>query len=189
VDTAGQLSLRTMGVSKEVARDSEAYVPARPANIRRAIRAAGIAAYADYTFVDMGSGKGRALLVAAEFPFREVIGVEFAELAHQQALENIERLRSGHTRCQSVRSTHANAMEFDFPDADLVLYFFNPFGPETMQRVLDNLVASLKQSPRRTILILLWPRCGELVERLPGAHLLSGNRRHQVFELKVLATD
>jgi SAM-dependent methyltransferase len=184
VDTAAHLSLRKMGVADEVLRDSEAYVPARPVNIRRAILAAGIQEYAGYTFVDLGSGKGRALFVAAEFPFREVVGVEFSEVVHQQALANIGRLKARYKRGPAIRSMHGNAMEFDFPDEDLVLYFFNPFGPETMQHILDNLVDSLKQHPRQAILILLWPRCGYLVEQLPGAHLLSATRRHQVFALR-----
>ena len=30
----------------------------------------------DYTFLDIGAGKGRAVLLASEFPFRQIIGVE-----------------------------------------------------------------------------------------------------------------
>ncbi len=60
-------------------------------------------------FVDFGSGKGRALLVAADFAFRRIIGVEFSEELHRIAETNL-RVYRGHTqRCFDLSSVHARA--------------------------------------------------------------------------------
>ena len=78
VRTMGDVALREAGIADADRADSELYVPARPANIREALRAAPVRDVSQYTFVDFGSGRGRALFVAAEMPFRRVVGVEFS---------------------------------------------------------------------------------------------------------------
>ena len=44
-----------------------------------------------YGFVDVGAGKGRALLLAAELPFRKIIGVELNEELTRIAQKNVAR--------------------------------------------------------------------------------------------------
>ena len=60
------------------------YLPVRPAVARQAIARLPIQNHADYAFVDLGSGKGRMLLVAADYPFRAIHGIEFALELHRQ---------------------------------------------------------------------------------------------------------
>lgn len=184
VHTLGYVSLQSAGVSVEETRDSELYCPARPANIRRALLETGIQNVSNYTFVDFGSGKGRALFVAAELPFEEVIGAELSSVLHEQALANIHRFRRWGRGCTRVASVQVNARDFLFPDKKLVLYFFNPFGVDTMQYVLNNLQSSLERDPRHVVIVLLWPRCGDLVAGMKGMRLLRDTRRHQIFEFQ-----
>ncbi len=47
--------------------------------------------YRQFVFVDFGFGKGTALLLATEFPFKRIIGVEFSPELHRIAEENIKR--------------------------------------------------------------------------------------------------
>lgn len=182
VRTLGNVSLRQAGIAPGEIKDSELYVPARPANIRQALRETGIDDHACYHYVDLGSGKGRTLFVAAELPFRDITGVEFSWALHEQARANIRSFRWWKRRCTQLRSLHMNAKDFIFPDGRLVLYLFNPFGAETMQCVLDQLDASLRKQPRHAIVVLLWPKCGEQVARVFGMHLRCETRRHQIFE-------
>ena len=182
VRTSGDVPLRKAGIAANEEADSELYVPARPAHIREALRAAPIADASRYTFVDIGSGKGRTLFVAAEQPFRRVIGVEFSAALHAQACRNAKTFRFRRQDESRVEPLHQNAMEFAFPDGPLVLYLFNPFGPATMQVVLDHLAASLQRNPRHTIVILLWPRCGDQVARLPGMKEVCSTQQHAVFQ-------
>src|SRR5215469_11495850 len=76
--------VKTSRVVGEV-RDSLMYTPVRAGNAREAIEDLPIDDFANYTFIDIGSGKGRMLFVAAEYPFEKVIGVEFAVDLHEIA--------------------------------------------------------------------------------------------------------
>ncbi len=179
VRTAGAVSLPRAGISRSEAPDSEWYVPARPSHIREALKAAPVQDVSNYTYIDLGSGKGRTLFVAAEFPFRRIVGVELSRRLHQAACANI---RSFRPRGRVIESIHANAADFELPPEPLVLYLFNPFGATTMQRFLDNLADSMHPQPRHLVVILLWPRCGDQVERVPGARAVCANKRMQIFE-------
>ena len=98
--------------------------------------------YNRYSFIDFGSGKGRVLLLASEFPFISVEGVEFSRELHAIASRNILRYRRGHIRCRAVKSVLMNATEYELPPLPVVLYFFNPFtGP-----VLSCVVAKIRHS-------------------------------------------
>lgn len=178
VRTSGNVALVSAGIAGPDQRDSELYQPARPAHVREALRAIPVRDLSAYTYIDLGSGKGRTLFVAAEFSFPRILGVEFAPTLHRQACENIRTFR-GHRR--SIESICQNVADFRFPDDPLVLYMFNPFGAATMQLVLDHLECSLEQSPRQVFIVLLWPRCDEQVGRMPGIQLKFQNRYVQIL--------
>ena len=81
-----------------------------------------------------------------------------------------------------IESVLADAGEFQFPAGDLVIYLFNPFGAETMGRVLGNLARCLAETPRHVVVVLLWPEHGAMVAALPGMRRVRGTRRHEVYE-------
>ena len=170
VRTAGNMTLRRAGIARPA--DSEFYMPARPWQVRYALATAVPAATAHaYAYVDLGSGKGRSLFVAAEWPFREVVGVEFSPLLHERAVANVATYRHRGRRCGPIRPVHADAADFAFPDGPLVVYLFNPFGADTTRRVFANLAASLQRQPRHAVVVLLWPRQGDVVAAVPGMQL------------------
>ncbi len=186
VRTSGDVSLQRAGVAPGAERDSEHYVPARPAHIREALQDVPIRDLSPYSYIDLGSGKGRTLFVAAEFPFRRITGVELSAVLHRQACANIESFRYGKKGTRPIQSICADAVEFAFPQEPLVLYLFNPFGRSTMQRVLNTLQASLESKPRHVVVVLLWPRCGDQVERIHGMCLVCTAPHHQIFEVNAI---
>ncbi len=139
-----------------------------------------------YSYVDLGCGKGRSLFVAAELPFRQIIGVELSSLLQVQCAVNIRSFRFWKRGCREIRSLHQNAKDFVFPEGDLVLYLFNPFGSATMQQVLDNLDRSRRRHPCHVIVILLWPKCGDQVAALEGMQLRRTTTQYQIFEAPAL---
>ena len=102
-------------------------------------------------------------------------------MLHEQAAGNVRSFQSARAACTQIVAMHANAKAFVFPDTDLVLYLFNPFGRDTMRVVLDNLVASLRQHPRHLIVVLLWPRCEDMIASIPGMRLTRKTREYQIF--------
>ena len=183
VRTRGELALEAAGVDTEEQRDSEMYQAPGAAYIRRAILDAGLKDFSSHAFIDMGSGKGRALFVAAEFPFQRVLGIEFSPLLHQQAIENIKRFHPATRGCHNIISLQANAREFPIPPGKLVLFFFNPFGAETMREVMHNLQDSLWRSPRHVVIILLCPQCANEVMKIEGMKFIREGTDHQIFEV------
>jgi hypothetical protein len=123
------------------------YQPTDPVLFREMMAALPID-FPDFTFVDMGSGKGRTLLMASEYPFRRIVGVEIVAELHQAADENIRVYKSSTQRCRQIASVCADAREFTLPQEPLVLYLFNPLPEEGLLRVLKNLEASLRKQPR-----------------------------------------
>jgi SAM-dependent methyltransferase len=117
-----------------------------------------------YTFVDLGSGKGRALLVASEYPFQAIIGVELSPELQAIAVANIARYRVPGQQCQNLRSIEGDATEFKFPDGSLVVYLWNPFEAPVFTRVLANLEATLARQPRETYIVYIQPDLEALLE-------------------------
>ncbi len=133
-----------------------AYQPTEPAEFRE-MMAAVPAEFDDLTFVDIGSGKGRTLLMASEYPFRRIVGVEILRALHEAAEENIRVYRSATQRCTRIDSICMDACEFDFPHEPLLVYLFNPLPAEALNRMLANLENSLKRAPRPVYVVYLNP--------------------------------
>lgn len=114
--------------------------------------------HARFEFVDLGSGKGRVLLLASRRPFRRVTGVEFSAELAAIATANIEAFRRRVPDCAPARSVHADATTFDWPDGDLCVYAYNPFDEAIMTAVLRKVCAAMARSPRRVLLVYYNPR-------------------------------
>jgi len=99
-----------------------------------------------FVFVDLGSGKGRALLVASAMPFMRVEGVEFSTDLHHSALRNIANY-SGPQKAP-ITAHQMDAREYDPPKAPCLFYLFNPFGEAVLRPVLGNIIASWQEQPR-----------------------------------------
>ena len=106
----------------------------------------------EFTFVDLGSGKGRVLLMASGCPFRRIVGVEFLRELHESALQNIARYSSESQQCRNIESLCMDARDFEFPRVPLVIYMFNALPEPVFSRVLDNLSLSF-QANRRPIFV------------------------------------
>jgi hypothetical protein len=113
--------------------------------------------FGGYDFVDLGSGKGMMLLVAAEFGFRRVSGVEFGRAAYEVGLENLKKFRDRSPAAPPVEMHFGDASSFPLPDEPLVVYLFNPFGPEVIQTVLAGMERSLSATPRDCWIVYINP--------------------------------
>ncbi|MGH6760529.1 MAG: class I SAM-dependent methyltransferase [Phyllobacterium sp.] len=106
-----------------------------------------------FTFIDIGSGKSRTLLLASHYPFAAIVGVEFARELVAIARRNIERYDSPHQKCRALCVAEGDAAAYVFPDAPLVVYFYNPFSKDLFEEVMSNLFSSLTRSPRECFVV------------------------------------
>lgn len=168
-----------IGVSGETARHGNPYQPIQLDAFRRIMAALPIRP-STFTFVDFGSGKGRALVLAAEYGFRRVIGIEHAGRLHEAAERNVARfqLLSG-TRIP-IELHCADASEFGLPAEDLVCFLYNPFDEVLMGKVLGNIRASLEAAPRRLFLVYRNP---QHAGKLTNCGFLRCLARNSTFEV------
>ncbi len=103
-------------------------------------------------FLDFGAGMGRAVCLAATYPFRSVIGVEISEELSDIARANLARIRHK-LRCDDVQIATADATRFPVPREATLIYFFNPFRGRLMATILANIAQSLRENPRRVTLL------------------------------------
>jgi SAM-dependent methyltransferase len=106
-----------------------------------------------FTFIDLGSGKGRTLLMASSYPFQRIMGVELLEELNAIAQQNIARYQSDRQKCFGIESHAGDARDFDFPAEPTVLYLFNPFPEHVLRGVLANIRRSVSTSPRPVYVI------------------------------------
>src|SRR5258708_19178551 len=102
--------------------------------------------FSKFTFVDLGSGKGRVLLMASDYPFQRIIGVEFMPELHCAAIKNVASYSNDHQRCRHIEAVCLDARDFQFPSGPLVVYLFNPFSEPTFAQILENLRLSIEQT-------------------------------------------
>ena len=163
-DTSGIREIGSLDITSDSAPYAVRYQPSSEQTVRTLIQQLEIEP-ARCSFIDFGSGKGRVLLVAAELPFKEILGIEFSRELHEIALRNIARLRSKVDPNRRVRAICGDAVAFELPANDLVCYFYNPFGPPVMSRVVERLVSHHERSGCRVIVIYVDPRHRDIFEQ------------------------
>lgn len=98
----------------------------------------------DDVFIDIGSGMGRVLCLAAQRPMRKCVGIELQEPLCEIARQNAARLRY---RKAPIEIVCADATQADLSEGT-IFFLFNPFGPDTLRDTFANIRASLGQKPR-----------------------------------------
>jgi SAM-dependent methyltransferase len=111
----------------------------------------------EFTFIDLGSGKGRVLLLASEYAFEKIIGVEYAPELHLAAFENIRGYRNGVQKCKAIESVCRDMAKFQFPEKPLAIFLYNPTSEPVMRVVAENLRKSLDDCPRTIWIVYVTP--------------------------------
>ena len=142
------------------------FAPSSARTVRSVIGALPIR-HEDHVFVDLGSGKGRALLVAGEFPFKRCLGVERSPRLHEAALGNLRSYRNGRRRCGVIEPRCQDATVFEFPEEPCVIYMFNPFPAPVLERIAENLERSYRRAPRPITVVYVHPQSARTFARLP----------------------
>jgi SAM-dependent methyltransferase len=156
VSTAGEVPDQALGLGTA---EHHAYVATDYEMLRTAIESVQIGP--EDVFVDIGSGKGRAVLLAAEHPFQRVMGVEISPILHEAARRNVARARG--LTCSNIELVQADATTWRVPHDATVLFLFNPFDGDVLARVCDNIRRSLADAPRR--ITIIYVRADKFFER------------------------
>jgi SAM-dependent methyltransferase len=171
VDTSGYVLLTDIAAENAVRNCSEYH--GTPVKFVNRILKALPADLSKFSFVDYGSGKGRILFLAAQLPFKRIIGVEFMKEFHDIAVRNIAAYRDDRAKCRDIQSVCQDARDFELPEGECVLYFYRPFTGPVLDAVLARIEASWRASPRLMYLIFVCPFSSDpfakltFVEKIP----------------------
>ena len=126
-----------------------------------------------FTFVDVGCGKGRAMLLALRFPFRRAVGVEISPALAAVAQENLRRFAAP-WRCAStdVEAIAGDATTFEIPSGPLVFFLYHPFAAPVMKRFLAHVFQALHAESREAYLLYANPELAGLLKETPGVQTL-----------------
>ena len=152
VDTCGEIPLTSLAFQNPNKSTGLEYQSHHPQITRNALNALDIP-YDQYNFIDYGCGKGRVLLLASEFPFRKIVGLEFAPSLAQTAQRNLETYRGRTVKCRNIEVLPIDATTYDLPAEPAVLYFFSPFAGPVMDKVILNIEQSVEKCPRRLLVV------------------------------------
>ena len=137
---------------------------------------------AGLAFVDLGSGKGRALMLAALRGFRRVIGVEYDENLHRIAQRNVARFVDRARPRVSIELRCADALTFRLPDEDCLCFLYNTFDHEGMVQAMAGIDDSLRKRPRRLLIAYRNPRHSDVLCAARFLRCLERNRSFQLYE-------
>jgi SAM-dependent methyltransferase len=117
-----------------------------------------------FPFIDYGCGKGRALFVAEQCGFTDLVGVDIAKELIDFANENKSRYKQKNINSR-ISFLFEDATKYQIPSSARVFYFFNPFGESILQQVLHNIKTSVQQYPRQIYCIYLNPKYKSVFEQ------------------------
>jgi hypothetical protein len=114
------------------------------------------------TFVDIGSGKGRIVLLASLLPFNRVVGVEYDRVLHDVAVRNVASFSS--TGKEKIELCCTDAAEFELPPGPLVVFFHHPFDRPLFEVICRRLKAAFQDNRPPICAVYIDPKCREVFE-------------------------
>ncbi len=156
---------------------SEGYYATAPSLFYGAIALWQISLYgltiANYTLIDLGCGKGRVLMMASEYPFRAIVGVELNPKLAARAGRNVKKWMRKPRACRAVSAVEGDVLDLPMPDGPLVLVVFNSFDREMVRRLLERLVEKSHTRTAPIDLIYIHAEHDNLVRQFAGIERLA----------------
>jgi len=154
-ETAGSVEPSDLGIANDEARGHAIrYLPSPLRVTSWMLDRIGVD-HREYTFVDLGCGKGRVLLIAAERPFRKIVGVEISDDLAAIARRNAKRYKPSSEQVRAITVENTDVRDFEMPAGNLLIHMYHPFDPAISAAVFERLSASQQNPPRRVVVAYL----------------------------------
>lgn len=135
-----------------------------------------------FTFIDLGSGKGRGLLLASDYPFHRIVGIELLPELHAIAEENVRKYRSPRQQCREFKLICADARSSPLPPEPLVVFLFDPFPEDVLRQVMAGIERSLREQPRQMFLAYENPISERVIADSTMFRRLAGTQQWALYE-------
>lgn len=121
----------------------------------------------DASYVDIGAGKGRMLILAAEKGYKNILGIEYVPSLAQIGIDNCE-IALKDMKDVKWANEAIDATTMKYPDTDLLVFLNNSFDRPMFDHWLNNLMKDLKDNPREMVLIYNHSICSHVLDSTPG---------------------
>jgi SAM-dependent methyltransferase len=128
----------------------------------------------NYTFIDIGAGKGRGLLVASEYRFRKVAGIELNPSLAAVARQNVAHWIGVHDADSTsaplapIEVIEQDALDFDFPSTPTLLFLFHPFEAPVLKQLLRRIDTQFAKRPNTLDILYVNAECANVLDRNPA---------------------
>lgn len=151
-DTSGRIHLKDLTIIGNNIEYGTWYGAMSPKHFKQIMHHLNVN-FNEFQFIDFGSGKGRALLMASDYGFNKIIGIEFAEELHHIANNNVSVYERYTKKPTKIENIFEDATNYIIPDWQLIIFFNSPFTGNVMKQVLENISSSLIMYHRKIYLI------------------------------------
>lgn len=169
VSTSAEIESDELGYDDE---QVHSYGPAEWRTLKRALPRSEVTS--QDVFVDLGCGLGRVLLMALDYPFKRVIGVELSPQLHAAAQANVASAKLA--RAEAIEVVLADVREYEIPDDVTFVFHYNPFSGDVFEGAMARVFASFDRAPRRLRIVYRYP--------LEHERLLASGRVRVIGEAK-----
>lgn len=167
------------GIPAESIETAEHHVAVNPRVFQSALAATGLR-FRDFVFVDVGSGLGRAVILATGYGFKRIVGLEISQKLNERAIENLRAIEkdAGESPCELL---NMDALDYDLPDQNLCIHIYRPFSHELMAAFMEKIERSLRERPRKIVVVSVFLFEPWVYEKAPSLKLKKETRFHDRF--------
>ncbi|MHA1372574.1 MAG: hypothetical protein ACTSRA_22995, partial [Promethearchaeota archaeon] len=155
VRTSGIIPLTQLNINSSLLHNCHRYEATKARHFRKLMKELKFPA--NSVFVDVGSGMGRAMLLASYFNFKRIVGIEISSYLCEIAKSNLKTYRYSKCRHANFEIFNLNILEYTFKGDENVFFLFNPFKDEIVDKFLKLIKDSLKKFPRKIWIIYQKP--------------------------------
>ena len=175
IESRGEQELDGLTLKGPHGPEATAYGPVDAEGLLRGLSSLGIN-FGEYIFVDLGAGKGRGVLLASRYPFKKIIGVEFAKELYDTALENAKSWRPKR-KCGLIEFVWADILDFEIPPDPCVIYCYHAFSEFVLSQLLEKVLRAIETFQRDIVILYVNPVHERVIQSLPNVQMISKSLR------------
>ncbi len=137
--------------------------------------------FKETVFIDLGSGKGKSLMLAADYPFKKIIGVEFSPELHEIAKNNVILFKSKKNIDTPIQLHCMDAELYNFPIENIVLFLYNPFQGKVMLSVVEKIEKFILRYPHKFAILYRNPKCSEMFENVQVLQIVKETPDYKIY--------
>jgi SAM-dependent methyltransferase len=163
IDTSGYISADVCAPDAALASHISPYGGSQPSIVRASL--AVLPDREEYAFVDLGCGKGRPLVLASEFGFQRILGVEISPALAAVARANAAAIGAGYPARTPIEVLLGDATAAPVAGRRVVYYMYHPFDRSLVQLLVTGIARQLMAGVEHGFFVYYNPVHGDVLDR------------------------